>query len=58
MHRSAVVGAEWNQTPIRSSIMDTAPLDPFQIIIITVHEMHDTDEQGIPVKIPQSVEIL
>ena len=48
---SWIVGAEWDQCPVRSRIMDTAPLDTTKVVIITVHEMHRADKECIPVEL-------
>jgi len=56
--RTAVVGTEWYQATIGGCVVDATPLHPGEIVVIGVHEVHRTDEEGIPVELPESLEIL
>ena len=58
VHRPAVAGTEGDEFPVGCCVMDAAPLDTFQVIIVPVHEVHGTDEEGVPVKFAESLEIL
>jgi len=44
VNRAAVVGTERYEFSIRCHIVDAAPLDTCQIVIIPVHEMHGADK--------------
>jgi len=56
--RAAVVGTERDEFAIRRRIVDAAPLDTLDIVVVPVHEMHRADEERVPVEFPQRIKIL
>ena len=58
VYGAAVVRAEGDQFAVGRRIVDAAPLDPLDIIVILVHEVHDADEERVPVELPERVEVL
>ncbi len=56
--RPAVVSTERNKVAFRRCIVDTAPLDTSDIVIVAVHEMHRTDKERVPMKFSKHVEVL
>jgi len=58
VHRPAVVGAEGNEFAVGGRVVDAAPLDTLQVVIVPVHEVHGADEEGVPVKFTEGLEVL